>query len=187
MKIIAFGDSLTVGYVTPFETAPYASFLAQRLGPQTTIQVAAISGELTSEMLSRFDRDVIKPKPDKVIILGGANDIGWGLPTDEILSHLSKMYREAIARKITPVACAVPSILGADDYIPPRRALNEKIQKEAAALQIPYVDLFDATADHGGRLHAAFSSDGLHLNPKGYEKIAESIYEGVFNSNRKFD
>jgi lysophospholipase L1-like esterase len=180
VKIIAFGDSLTVGYITPYEATPYASFLAPRLGPQTTIQVAAISGELTLEMLNRFDRDVVDEKPDKVIILGGANDIGWGLPAEKILSHLTAMYRKALEAKITPVACAVPSLLGADDFIPPRIALNQKIQKEAEALQIPYADLFTATADRAGRLCEDLSYDGLHLTPKGYEKIAQTLYERLF-------
>ncbi|HEY5599879.1 MAG TPA: GDSL-type esterase/lipase family protein, partial [Candidatus Manganitrophaceae bacterium] len=85
MKVIAFGDSLTVGYQTPFEAIPYISFLIPWVGPEMTFTIAAVSGETTADMLGRFDRDVLKDAPDRVIVLGGANDIGWGRGTDEIM------------------------------------------------------------------------------------------------------
>jgi acyl-CoA thioesterase I len=180
MKIIAFGDSLTVGYLSPFEAAPYASFLLPFLPSDATIGVAGVSGETTSGMLHRFDRDVLKT--DWVIILGGTNDLGWGLPIEQILRNLSQMYRKALAAKVVPVACTIPSLLGADDAIPPRIELNKKIGQEASALQIPLVDFFRATADRGGRLLEAYSSDGLHLNAEGYERMAQALYETVFKN-----
>ncbi len=68
MRILAFGDSLTVGYRSPDEPAPYASFLAPLLPDDTTIAIAGISGETTSDMLFRFDRDLLQATPDRVII-----------------------------------------------------------------------------------------------------------------------
>jgi lysophospholipase L1-like esterase len=73
-----------------------------------------------------------------------------------------------------------PPSFGADDFIPPRLELNRKIMEEAKALQIPSVDFFTATADRDGRLREAYASDGLHLNSKGYEKMARALYEAVF-------
>lgn len=180
MKIIAFGDSLTVGYQYPDPPAPYASFLAALLPADTAMAVAGVSGETTSDMLRRFDREILKNRPDRVIILGGTNDLGWGLPADAILKNLILMYRQALAAKIAPVACAVPSILGADEFIPPRLALNRKIEQEAEALQIPFVDFFRATSGPAGRLLEEYSSDGLHLNTRGYEKMAQAVYETLF-------
>lgn len=182
MKIIAFGDSLTVGYQYPDPPAPYAAFLASLLPPATVIGVAGVCGETTSDMLFRFDRDVLKGRPDTAIILGGTNDLGRGLPADPILSNLTQMYRQALAAKITPVACTVPSLLGADDFIPPRLALNQKIEREAKTLQIPFVDFFRTTADPEGRLLEKYSSDGLHLNSRGYEKMAQVLYETAFKN-----
>ncbi|HZR45533.1 MAG TPA: SGNH/GDSL hydrolase family protein [Candidatus Manganitrophaceae bacterium] len=180
MKIIAFGDSLTVGYQYPDPPAPYAFFLTPLLPGDTAISVAAVSGETTSDMLRRFDRDVLQNRPDWVIILGGTNDLGWSLPADPILKNLTQMYRMALAAKIAPVTCAVPSLLGADDFIPPRVALNRKIEQEANALQIPFVDFFKATCDPGGRLLEKYASDGLHLNARGYEKMARAVHETLF-------
>lgn len=182
MKIVAFGDSLTVGYISPFESIPYATYLRDLLPPDTSLQISAFSGEMTEEMLQRFERDVVRVAPQIVIILGGANDIGWRLPTHEIIDHLREMYTQAQKANIRPIACTVPSIIGADDFIPPRLALNQEICKEAERLQIPVVDLFTATADAQSRLLPAYSSDGLHLTPQGYEKMAQTIYETVFKN-----
>lgn len=111
MKIIAFGDSLTVGYLSPFEATPYAGFLQPLLDPQTEIYVAGVSGETTADMLRRFDRQVIKNRPDDVIILGGTNDLGWGLSIDPIVANLTRMYQTAQKAGIFPIACAIPSLL----------------------------------------------------------------------------
>jgi lysophospholipase L1-like esterase len=180
MKITTFGDSLTVGYQSPYQPTPYASFLLPLLPEDTTIAIAGVSGETTSDMLFRFDRDVLKNPPDLVIILGGTNDLGWGIPIGQILKNLSQMYHQALAAKVIPMACTLPSILGADEFIPPRIDLNQKIEQEAEALHIPSVDFFKATADPDGRLLEAYSSDGLHLNSRGYEKMAQVVYETNF-------
>lgn len=187
MKILAFGDSLTVGYQYPAEPAPYASFLASLLPERASVSTAGASGETTSDMLLRFDRDVIRSAPDIVILLGGTNDLGWGLPADQILRNLSQMYRRALAAKIAPVACTLPSILGADDFIPSRIELNKKIAQEAGVLQIPLVDFFKATSDQSGRLMEAYSSDGLHLNSNGYEKMAQAVYEALFRNKKAWE
>ncbi len=180
MKIIAFGDSLTVGYLSPFEATPYATFLQPLLGPEATIDIAGVSGETTEEMLRRFDRQVIKRSPDYVIILGGTNDLGWGVPIDQIVENLIFMYTAAQKADVIPVACAVPSLLGADEFIPPRLQLNRRIQETAKELKIPFADLFSPTADPAGRLREEYSQDGLHLTTEGYRKIAHIIYESVF-------
>jgi lysophospholipase L1-like esterase len=180
MKIIAFGDSLTVGYLSPFEAAPYAEFLQPLLDPRTEIYVAGVSGETTEEMLRRFDRQVIKNRPDYVILLGGTNDLGWGVSIDQIVANLTRMYQAAQKADIIPVACAIPSLLGADAFIPPRLELNRRIQETAKKLKIPFADLFSPTADSFGRLRQEYSQDGLHLTPAGYQKIAQILFESVF-------
>lgn len=182
MKIIAFGDSLTVGYLSPFEATPYAEFLQPLLDPQTEIYVAGVSGETTDDMLRRFDRQVIKNAPDYVIILGGTNDLGWGMSIDLIVANLIRMYRSAQKAGIVPTACAVPSLRGADEFIPPRLELNRRIQENAKELKIPFADLFTPTADASGRLRSEYSQDGLHLTPEGYRKIAQVLYDSVFKA-----
>ena len=144
LRIVALGDSLTVGE-NEFEVSDsdehvsypkHLELLAQQYlnshTPQSDRKVKVvnkgISGELTQGMLGRFSRDVVAERANCVIILGGTNDIGWNLDPKTIARNLGTMYDDALNSDIIPVACAIPSILGFDDLIPPRLSLNGMIQ-----------------------------------------------------------
>ncbi len=196
LRIVALGDSLTVGYLSPVAGLewplyqPYTRFLEDTIreaiakkGKSIRLQVInkGLNGDLTEGMLNRFDRDVLQLSPNHVIILGGTNDIGWGVPVREIYSNLEAMYDKAINHGIRLIACAVPSILGYDSLIPPRVRLNRMIRDYCEAKGTKYVDLFLATADSTTqRLSPKYSNDGLHLSAEGYRKIAETVFKEAF-------
>jgi lysophospholipase L1-like esterase len=187
--IVAFGDSLTVGYQSPtrdnpsYRETPYADFLNERLGGKAEFQIKGISGELTEDMLRRFSSDVLAHKPGYVVILGGSNDLGWGRKHVRIMENLLCMYRDALSAGIVPVAVTVPSILGLDSVIPPRRRLNAMIKEHAAALGMPCVDMFTASAEpETFRLLERYSNDGLHLSTEGYRLLAQLLYDEVFGA-----
>jgi len=139
-----------------------------------------VVGELTQDMLKRFDPDVLKSQSDAVIILGGSNDLGWKQEPQSVAGNLARMYDEALEHQIQPISCTIPSVLGFDEGIRPRLQLNQLIRKYSAERSIVCVDLFFATGDSlTGRLKEEYSNDGLHLNPLGYETIAEAIFSGA--------
>jgi lysophospholipase L1-like esterase len=179
-KLIAFGDSLTRGYQTgsgrgTLET-PYVDYLKPLLGNNWILENKGINGELTGDMLTRFQRDVIGHKPDVVVILGGTNDIGWGIDIQVIAKNLKTMIRQALDAGITPVPCAVPSIIGFDQMIVTRQKVNAVIYEFAQEKNLRFADLFTATADEKMRLAAKYADDGLHLNTDGYKLMAKTIY-----------
>jgi len=192
-KIVALGDSLTVGetgFTFSAADEPVGSYpkclgvLAEEYlrSRQSDVNVEVlnkgVNGDLTSGMLERFLRDVVDEKADYVIILGGTNDIGWGFDSAMIAHNLTSMYDSARNKGIIAVACAVPSILGFDELIPPRLDLNRAIRGEAEERKMPFLDLFTATADQrNNRLLEDFSADGLHLNSKGYERIGKYVFD----------
>jgi len=196
LRIVALGDSLTIGYLSPVTGLewppyqPYTRFLEEMIRDSIAktrksvrLQVInkGLNGDLTEGMLSRFGRDVLLLSPSHVIILGGTNDIGWGIPVTEIYSNLEGMYDKAIHHGIRLIACAVPSILGYDSLIPPRVRLNKMIHNYCKAKGAKYVDLFSATADATTqRLSSKYSNDGLHLSAEGYRKVAETIFKEAF-------
>ena len=195
MKIVTFGDSLTVGFQSPSAeypdgiSTPYGQFLQKLLGPSAEVIVSGLNGELTGEMAMRLGRDVIAAKPDYVVILGGANDLGWNARPAEIMRNLITMYERCRGASIQPVAVTVPSIRGADSLIPPRQALNRLIAEYCQAKPQPMVDLFHATAEPDiprpaddysvPRLAADYSNDGLHLTTAGYRLLADLLYRDV--------
>lgn len=185
--IVCFGDSLTAGFQSPtpdcpdpLET-PYGRYLEDRLRGRALVHVSGVCGELTAEMVRRFERDVLACRPAWTVILGGTNDLGWERRPSEIMRHLAAMYEEAVAGSVRPVAVTVPSIRGFGDHIARRRELNGLITDYCAGKGLPCVDLFTATAESGTlRLAEPYSNDGLHLTTAGYELLARLLYEQVF-------
>jgi acyl-CoA thioesterase I len=195
LKIVALGDSLTVGE-NEFELSDsdeyasyprYLEFLAQRhlnsRQRQSDFKVRVmnkgICGELTAGMLDRFSKDVVSERANCVIVLGGTNDIGWSLEPSIIARNLGMIYDTARNGGVMAVACSIPSVLGLDESIPPRLTLNGMIRTHAEKRSITFVDLFNATADtQTNRLSEQFSGDGLHLNRKGYERMAQCVFDG---------
>jgi len=190
MKIVALGDSLTVGetgFSDSEESASYPKYLESlakqhlarlQSGVDVNVLNRGINGDLTSGMLERFSRDVVDEKADYVIILGGANDLGWGFDPALVAHNLTTMYNAALSKGIVSVACSVPSILGFDALIPPRLQLNRMIRTEAEKRSIRFVDFFTATADpQTNRLSEDYSADGLHLNTKGYQQMGRCMFD----------
>jgi lysophospholipase L1-like esterase len=183
-----------VGYQSPTgdeelpKPVPYTTSLSEkvkdllrkrRAGFRVEFLNRGIVGELTDDMVDRFGRDVLEPQPDAVIILGGSNDLGWGMEPSSVAENLAGMYDQAMNNGIRPVACTVPSVRGFDEGIQPRLLLNGLIKRHSRALGVACVDLFTATSDSDGRLREEYSNDGLHLSPLGYEAMAEAIFSGA--------
>jgi lysophospholipase L1-like esterase len=191
VRVVALGDSLTVGFQSyglnedVGKSTPYTDLLIDRVSKDfrsdsLSIEIVnkGIVGELSEQMLIRFDSDVICLSPRVVIILGGSNDLGWGLAPREILQNLSEMYRLSLQNRIVPIACTVPSILGYDTGILPRILLNKLLQEHCREIGVRCVDVFRATLDQAtSRLALRYSSDGLHLSSEGYRKMGAVIYE----------
>lgn len=185
-RIVAFGDSLTTGFQSPSgknpegEATPYGAFLQEMLMETATVIVRGVNGELTDDMLMRLGRDVLPRDPDVVIVLGGANDLGWGARPEDIMRNLSGIYGKIRAKGALAVAVTVPSMRGMDSMIPGRRALNRLIIDHCRENGIPCVDLFAATSEQdSGRLKAEFSNDGLHMSTEGYRLVARMVNEVI--------
>ncbi len=197
--IVCFGDSLTAGFQSPTpdnpmgQETPYGQFLQEWVGAASEIQVNGICGELTSEMVMRFRRDVLQRRPSHVVLLGGTNDLGWNALPRDIMSNLMKMYELARASQIIPVPVTVPSIRveatgGGPDaeawigqHVARRVELNGLIREYAVSAGVPWIDLFTATMEPSTRqLLTEYSNDGLHLTTAGYRLLARLLYDQVF-------
>lgn len=141
-----------------------------------------ISGQVSSQMLVRFQQDVIALNPKAVVILCGANDIALNngyISLDHILQNIQSMCEIARFHRIKPIVCSVlpakrfkwrPELKPAEDI----RILNEMIKAYAKENKIPYIDYHSAMTDEEGGLPAKYSADGVHPNPDGYA-VMESI------------
>ncbi len=188
--IICFGDSLTAGFRAPTPDdptagdAPYGGFLQDRLIGRAAVKISGICGERTAEMVERFAQDVVALRPWLTVILGGTNDLGWRIPPREIFRNLQVMYARAAESGIQVTAVTVPSIRGADAYIPQRQELNALLVGHCTKHSLSCVDLFTATAEpETYRLARAYSNDGLHLTVAGYRLLADLLYQQVLDKS----
>lgn len=182
LKVVAFGDSLTVG-LDPAEGKdyPYTEFLGEKLKGKVKFINRGVNGDLTSGMLLRVQKDVLDLEPDYAIILGGANDIGWEVPPSRIVKNLEAMYQLCQEKGIVPVACAIPPLMYFDHLNTHRKEVNEKLATIAKQRGMPFVDFYTSLADPAtGSLLAKYSSDGLHLKREGYHEMGRVLHEDLF-------
>ena len=141
-----------------------------------------ISGQVSSQMLVRFQEDVINLHPKVVVICCGTNDIAQNngpITLEHILHNIKSMCQLARANKIKPVVCSTlpakgfkwrPDMEPANDII----RLNEMIKAYAQENKIPYVDYHSALKDEENGLPRKYSKDGVHPNAQGYA-VMESV------------
>lgn len=197
LGIVCFGDSLTEGYqssspMSDVGFTPYGQWLQEHLGERGTVFIRGVCGETTQQMIERFPGDVLALHPGYVVILGGTNDLGWGLPPKTVLANLLWMYEEADSHGIQPVGVTIPSLggigvrMGLSPYgraIQARISVNKALKDYCKKHQIPVVDLYTATCDpDSNELAAEFSDDGLHLTTSGYRTLASLLWNQVFKA-----
>ena len=95
MKNICLGDSLTAGYhVRPEES--WVTLLGRET-PDTWIN-AGVSGDTSAGMLVRLLTEVFPQKPDRVLYMGGDNDILVTGSLDQAKSSLMSILHLCVDR-----------------------------------------------------------------------------------------
>jgi len=101
MKLVCLGDSLTYGYkIKPSEAWP--SLISQKCDNIEVLN-RGILGDTTGGMLARLNNDVISQEPSHAIIMGGFNDLIWGVPLAVIKANLVAMVQQLYHNFIIPI------------------------------------------------------------------------------------
>jgi acyl-CoA thioesterase-1 len=183
VKLVAFGDSLTAGYMLkPDESFP--AQLAKALtakGYAVDVTNAGVSGDTTAAGLERFDWAI--PEGTEAVILElGANDALRGQSPAGAKANLDTIITKLKERNIAVLLTGMlaPPNWGAD-YA---RAFDGMYQDLAAKHGLPLYPFFlDGVAlDKSLNL-----DDGLHPNAKGVAKIVENIMPKVEELLRKVE
>ncbi len=146
-----------------------------------------ISGQVTSQMLCRFQADVIALRPKTVIIMAGTNDIARNngyIAHEHILQNLQSMCELAKYHHIRPILCSVlpaagfrwrPELTPAEDI----KRLNQMIKAYAKANKITYIDYHSALVDERGGLPQKYAKDGVHPNLEAYAIMEKILLENL--------
>lgn len=201
-RFVAFGDSVTWGengalaafdignvfrprFQVPrtYPTVLYQLLAARYIGQPILVSNQGAPGEHArdSETFARFSNIVRSGGFDVVLLMEGSNDLSDGFAAAAV-NGLRNMVREAKSRGVKPFIATIPPMDGS--LCCPRRGsaaplvpgFNDQIRGIAAAEGIPLVDVYEA-------LNTAprdyLSTDGLHPNEAGYEKIGQTFFNAV--------
>lgn len=189
MKIIFFGDSITDagrdrenpenlgnGFVL------FAANKLRLLYPDRDFKILnkGISGDRTSELLERIDVDVVREKPDLVVLLIGINDV-WRrfdsgmITTDKQFRDNYKKLVETIRGTGARLILVEPFLLDVTDkkrFRPYLDAFN-KIIREIASAEIPLVPMDEIFRGLSQDIAPVkFAADGIHPTHRGCRYIA---------------
>jgi lysophospholipase L1-like esterase len=172
-RIVLFGDSITYHWTADKLPAPARLNLVNR----------GVPGQSTTQMLLRFQDDVVALRPKAVVLLAGTNDLrvyegdpaaARGLVVERAVRNLTSMADIADARRIKLVLATVPPF-GTDPKLQrdpaTLAALNEWIRAFARQRHYLVVDNFAALADSHGHMPTELAADGLHPNEDGYRRM----------------
>lgn len=146
-----------------------------------------ISGQTTSQMLLRFQQDVIDLKPKRVVIMAGTNDIAQNtgpISQENIFKNIKSMVEIARYNHIQVILCSVLPAYKFDwkkEIEPAQKIIDLNAQLKAFALQnkITYVDYHTAMKDDRNGLPPIYTKDEVHPNQQGYTKMEEIITKSL--------
>jgi lysophospholipase L1-like esterase len=151
-----------------------------------------ISGQVTAQMLLRFQEDVVNLLPNVLVLKAGINDIAenaGAYDQQKTLNNIKSIVQLARANKIKVVLCSVlpanrfvwrPALTPADKVI----ELNTALQAYAKEEDILYLDLYAAVVDDKKGMKAAYAKDGVHPTVEGY-KVLEPLVEDAIKRVKK--
>ena len=151
-----------------------------------------IAGQISPQLLIRFQQDVINLKPKAVIILAGSNDIAGGtghVSTESIMNNIKSMAELANANGIKVIICAYLPVYDypwrtglkpADKIID----LNRAIKLFALKNKHTVLDYFTPFADERNGQKADLTLDGVHPNAAGYRIMAKITEEAIAKALR---
>jgi len=171
-KIVALGDSLTVG-LGLLETQAYPHLLQEKVdrdGFNYEVVNAGVSGDTSAGGLRRLDWAL--QEDVRVLILAlGANDGLRGLSVAEMKQNLGEIIERARAKHVVVVLAGMeaPPNYGAE-YAASFRQAYRDLALQYRVLFVPF--LLDKVAGQA----ALNQGDGIHPNPEGAAIVADTVW-----------
>lgn len=145
------------------------------------------SGQVTAQMVERFERDVIAYKVEYVVICCGTNDIAQNrgyVSNRQIMKNIKWMTRTAEKSGIKVVLC---TILPASRYhwrpeikpVVPIQDMNRRIAGFAKCRKRTFIDFYTPLAAADGSLPEELSKDGVHPNSHCYDIMEKIVLQAL--------
>ena len=194
--IAILGDSITDGRgSTTNGNNRWPDTLAARLQASGATKVAVLnqgiggnavtSGGLGPTGLNRFSRDILGQSGVRwVIILEGVNDIGAGVSAATLTGAYDSLIAQARAQGLRVYGGTISPFGSNSYYSVAHESVRQSVNTYIRSGKFDgFIDFDAAVRDTSNppKLQAAFDSgDGLHLNPAGYQKMADTVNLALF-------
>lgn len=198
-KVIFFGDSITEQGVKPGGYVLKVDSLCkmENKSDQYEFIGAGISGNKVYDLYLRLEDDVLNKNPDVVIIFIGVNDVwhkslrGTGTDPDKFEKFYQAIINKIKAKGSKVILCTPASIGEKTDFSNQQdgdlNLYSNMIRNLAQKNNLGLIDLRKLFHDYNlennpeNKDRGILTVDGVHLNPKGNEFVAEEMWKRVKN------
>ena len=196
-KVILFGDSITQAGVEPrgYVTRMTGLAEAERRSSDFEFMGAGIGGNKIYDLYLRVDDDVLRHKPDIVVIYIGVNDVwhkrlaGTGTDPDKFEKFYLALINKLTVQNIRVVLCT-PAVIGektdfSNELDGDLNRYSHIIRNLAKQNNLPLVDLRKAFLDYNlqnnpsNKESGILTTDRVHLNDQGNLLVAEAIWSVI--------
>jgi lysophospholipase L1-like esterase len=158
---------------------------------------AGVPGQISSEMLDRFDRDVVAARPRAVVMWGFINDIFRADDMERSRARVRESYLEMIKRAraegiepilatevtIRPAKAFVETVMSTIGWLLGKLSYQDQVNRHVMELNqwlreyarneaILVLDLQGALADADGQRRREYATDdGSHISAEGYDAL----------------
>lgn len=166
-RVLALGDSLTVGYGAAPEQA-WPALLAQLTGWR--IDNEGVNGDTSAGALKRLEALLAAGSYDAVLVGIGGNDMLRGVSQQATKDNVAAIVRQALGHTpyVAVIATPAPEPLRATVGALSDAGFYEEVAAAEKALLIP--DVYSAVLSD-----AALRSDRIHANAQGYAVVAQQL------------
>jgi acyl-CoA thioesterase I len=190
LTVVAIGSSSTAGAGASSPAASYPSRLQAVLKerfPGRAIRVInrGVNGEVTSDMLARFDREVLAQKPDLVLWQLGTNELSDSRSIGSVPRLIHKGVQRLKANGVD-VVLIDPQYSPAVIARPRARSMVDLIAAEAKEEKTGLFRRFELMRGWHENNRLPFetfvSPDSLHMNDWGYDCLARQLAAAIADS-----
>ncbi len=186
--LVMLGDSYTAlhkGGSGSGVTSPSTGFFNwanTRLGKRFNIlNYAGIGGETTTQILARFQANVLDVNPGWAFIQGGINDVNGSVSASAIYNNLTQMFDRSIAQGIKVIGMTIPlvPVFGTATLRNVAHEVNANLKKYARTkANFILIDSNILADETTGLLTSTYvKADNTHLNLLGCAYLGDFIFQ----------
>jgi lysophospholipase L1-like esterase len=147
-------------------------------------------GNNTTQILARFQTDMIDLKPRYALIEGGINDLDQSVSQATYISNYTDMFDLCVANNVIPIVCKImPWTSGTNTEMQTRDTWSTALETliDSSYPTATFID-FDVTlgkfrvgGDPGNLwdIKSEYFVDGVHYNKAGYTATAAKVYDSL--------